>query len=278
MISASTTLKAHLAAEVTTLALCWKVVRKDGVTSGFTSFSRDLVVDGITYKASTGFTPTAIETSAGLAVDQLEVEAILNDTSITEADLQAGKYDYAAIEVFLVNYQDLTQGKLVLRVGTLGEVTVRKGVFVAEIRGLSQAFQRQIGELYSPTCRVKRLGDTRCKIDLAPYTHTLTVSAVTDQRTFAHANSLKPDGYFQMGLVEWLTGANAGLEIEVKTYASGVFTLVQPMPYTIAAGNTFKAIRGCDRTFETCRTVFNNVLNFRGEPHLPGIDQILKLP
>jgi uncharacterized phage protein (TIGR02218 family) len=278
MIPASPTLKTHLASEVTTLALCWKVTRKDGVASGFTSFSRDLVVDGITYKASTGFTPTAIETSAGLAVDQLEVEAILNDTSITEADLQAGKYDYAAIEIFLVNYQDLTQGKLVLRTGTLGEVTVRKGVFVAEIRGLSQAFQRQIGELYSPTCRVKRLGDNRCKIDLAPYTHTLTVSAVTNQRSFAHAASLKQDGYFQMGLVEWLTGANAGLEIEVKTYASGVFTLVQAMPYTIAVGNTFKAIRGCNRTFETCRTVFNNVLNFRGEPHLPGIDQILKLP
>jgi uncharacterized phage protein (TIGR02218 family) len=155
MIPASTALKNHLASEVTTLALCWKVTRKDGVTSGFTSFSRDLVVDGITYKASTGFTPTAIETSAGLAVDQLEVEAILNDTSITEADLQVGKYDYAAIEVFLVNYQDLTQGKLVLRVGTLGEVTVRKGVFVAEIRGLAQAFQRQIGELYSPTCRAR---------------------------------------------------------------------------------------------------------------------------
>jgi uncharacterized phage protein (TIGR02218 family) len=278
VIPASPTLKTHLASEVTTLALCWKVTRKDGVASGFTSFSRDLVVDSVTYKASTGFTPTAIETSAGLAVDQLEVEAILNDTSITEADLQAGKYDYAAIEVFLVNYQDLTQGKLVLRVGTLGEVTVRKGVFVAEIRGLSQAFQRQIGELYSPTCRVRRLGDTRCKIDLAPYTHTLTVAAVTDQRTFAHAASLKPDGYFQMGLVEWLTGANAGLEIEVKTYAGGVFTLVQAMPYTITAGNTFKTIRGCDRTFETCRTVFDNVLNFRGEPHLPGIDQILKLP
>jgi uncharacterized phage protein (TIGR02218 family) len=104
----SSALKAHLASEVTTLALCWKVMRKDGVTAGFTSFSRDLVVESVTYKASTGFTPTAIETSAGLAVDQLEVEAILNDTSITEADLQAGKYDYAAIEVFLVNYQDLT--------------------------------------------------------------------------------------------------------------------------------------------------------------------------
>ncbi len=278
MIAASAALKAHLAGEVTTLALCWKVVRKDGITSGFTSFSRDLVVEGVTYKASTGFTPTAIETSAGLAVDQLEVEAILNDPGITEADLQAGKYDHAAIEVFLVNYQDLTQGKLVLRVGTLGEVTVRKGVFVAEIRGLSQAFQRQIGELYSPTCRVKRLGDNRCKIDLAPYTHTLTVSGVTDQRRFVHATALQPDGYFQMGLVEWLTGANAGLEIEVKTYTSGVFTLVQPMPYAIATGDTFSATRGCDRTFTTCRTVFNNVLNFRGEPHLPGIDQILKLP
>lgn len=278
MIPLSSQLQAHLAGEVTSLAMCWKVTRQNGTTLGFTSFTQDLTIDSVVYKAASGFTPTAIQTSSGLAVDQLDVEAILDDASISEADLQAGKFDYATIEVFLVNHQDLSQGKLVLRAGTLGEVTVKKGLFTAEIRGLNEAFSRQIGELYSPTCRVKKLGDARCKVDLAAYTYTLTVSAVTDRRVFSHASSIQADGYFNQGIIEWLTGANTGLSLEVKTYASGQFELIQPMPYAIQTGNTFKAIRGCDRTFATCRDVFSNVINFRGEPHLPGIDQILKLP
>lgn len=49
------------------------------------------------------------------------------------------------------------------------------------------------------------------------------------------------------------------------------------MPYAIAAGDSYAVTPGCRRRFEEdCKAKFNNVINFRGEPHLPGTDKMLK--
>jgi uncharacterized phage protein (TIGR02218 family) len=106
MKNISEDLKNHLAGEVTTLATCWKLKRKDGEILGFTDHDKDLVVSGVSYKAATGFTPTAVQSHVGLAVDNLDVEGMLDSASITEADLMAGLYDFAEVEVFMVNYED----------------------------------------------------------------------------------------------------------------------------------------------------------------------------
>jgi uncharacterized phage protein (TIGR02218 family) len=53
-----------------------------------------------------------------------------------------------------------------------------------------------------------------------------------------------------------------------------VFTLSLPMLSAISAGHTFSVIAGCQKRLEDCRDKFSNVLNFQGEPHLPGIDQL----
>ena len=34
----------------------------------------------------------------------------------------------------------------------------------------------------------------------------------------------------------------------------------------------FRHCAGCDKTFATCKAKFDNALNFRGFPHLPGND------
>ena len=164
----SAALEAHLAEEVTTLATCWRVTRRDGLTHHFTDHDRDLVVDGATYRAATGYTRSAVSSDTTLAVDNLEIDGLLDAEEITEADLRGGRFDYAAVEMFLVNWADPGQGKLILRKGWLGEVTVsRTGVFHAELRGLAQALQQRIGELYAPECRAD-LGDARCKVPLWP--------------------------------------------------------------------------------------------------------------
>ncbi len=278
MIETTPELALHLGGEVTTLATCIRVIRRDGTVFAFTSGTEDLSIDGVCYKAKGGFSPAAsVETTQSLAVDSLEIEAILDDEGITEDDLRRGLFDGAGIDVFVVNWRDVSQGKLMLRRGTLGEVTLKRAQFAAEIRGLSQAFATQVGELYQPGCNVRRLGDERCKVDLTPFTHTLTVSAVhQSRRQFAHAANLQADHTFSFGTVKFLTGGNAGYEAEVKSYAGGVFTCQLPLPFEIAVGDSFHAIRGCDRTFNTCRAVFANQLNFRGFPHLPGVDEMLR--
>ena len=48
--------------------------------------------------------------------------------------------------------------------------------------------------------------------------------------------------------------------------------LWQPMAQPIAPGDTFIVTAGCDKRFATCRAKFDNAVNFRGFPHIPGND------
>lgn len=275
MKSISEGLNAHLAQEVTSLATCWKVTRRDSVVMGFTDHDVDVLYDGVTYAASSGFTPTAVAASAALNVDNLDVEGLLSADAVTEEDLIAGRYDHAEVEVFVVNYADLTQGKMVLRTGWLGEVTVRGGQFVAELRGLSQKLAARIGSSYTPACRA-RFGDARCGVSMAAYTHTGSVVEAVSRQVFEDSSRAEAAGYFDGGLVTFSSGANAGLSMEVKEFSGGRFTLALPMPGDVAPGDGYEAVAGCDKSFATCVARFGNAVNFRGEPHVPGTDRLLE--
>src|SRR5581483_8652977 len=96
--------------------------RKDGVVMGFTDHDRDLSFDGVTYQAASGFTASSVEDQLGLAVSNLDVQGALSSAAITEADLNAGRYDDAAVTIYLVNWQDVSQ-RVVLRSGFLGQVS-----------------------------------------------------------------------------------------------------------------------------------------------------------
>ena len=274
MRTASSNLTAHLAGEVTSIAICWKLTLVGGAVMGFTDHTADLTISSQLYKAATGFSPTSIETKDKFSVDNLDVAGILDAASITEVDIMAGKYDFAEIEIFMVNVTDLTQGVITHRRGWLGEVSLKNGQFVAEVRGLTQKLSQNIVEIYSPTCRAV-FGDTRCKANLASYTVGGTVNTVTSRQVFISNSMTQAAGYFSSGEVEWLTGANAGRRMEIKEFSNKQFTLVLPMPNNIAAGDTFNAIAGCDKTFNTCFSKFSNAVNFRGEPYVPGMDKML---
>lgn len=278
MITISAALDAHLSSETTTLATCWKATLTNGTIYGFTDHTEPIVYAGTTYQADAGYSPSSITTSEALAVDNLEVVGMLSNDAIAEADIHAGLWDYAEIEIFQVNYSDLTQGALYLRKGTLGEVRTGRTVFSAELRGMTQKLQQTIGELYSPSCRAT-FGDARCGVNLATYTFTGTVETVASNRQFTDSGLVNANGYFEYGLITWTGGLNVGLSMEVKTYTVGAVLLQLPMPYPVQVGDNFSLVAGCGkRIIEDCKTKFNNVVNFRGEPYFPGTDQLYKGP
>ena len=88
------------------------------------------------------------------------------------------------------------------------------------------------------------------------------------------------DGWFAGGVLTWESGANAGRSCEVRDWveASSRITLFLPQPFAIEVGDKFRAYPGCDKRLSTCTGRFANVLNFRGEPHLPGQDAMLSYP
>lgn len=292
----SPNLQAHLGLPVTTLATLWKVKRLDGVILGFTDHDQDIpynAIDGdglITYFAATGFTPTAQETGSDLGTDNLEVTAFLEVSAITDTDIRAGRYDFCTIEIRLVNYNDLTMGDLKLRTGSVGNVKSQNSMGFFEIRGLLFRLSTAIGEIFGPTCRAE-LGDSRCQVNLANFIQNGSVASVQDVRTFnPPANSLlmigsatpttpAPAKWFNAGVLTWLTGNNAGFTMEVRTWDGTTIGLFENMPFTIQVGDTYTVEPGCDLTrLGDCNTKFNNVINFRGEDTIPGMDQILMYP
>lgn len=271
-------LEAHFQQEVTTFATCWKAILANGTIYGFTDHTRSIVFEGVTYLASTGYTPSAVVTTENLSVDNLEVMGMLTAEVIVDRDIEAGLWDYAEIEIFVVNYADLTQGKYYQRKGWLGEVKTGRTAFVAELRGLSQKLQQTIGQLFSPTCRAT-LGDSRCKVNLASFTFSGTVQTVASNRQFTDASLVQANGYFDYGTITFTGGLNNGISMEIKTYTTGSVLLQLPMPYSVQVGDSFSIVAGCaKRLTEDCKTKFNNVINFRGEPHMPGNDAIFKGP
>ena len=274
----SAALAQHLADEATTLATCWQITRRDGVVLGFTDHVRDLAVDGVTYQAASGYTRTAIRGTADLAVDNLDVESVFSDDGITEEDLRAGRYDFAEVRMFLVNYQDLSQGILKLRRGWLGEVTIRDGIYVAELRGMTQRPQMTVGEVYAPDCSAD-LGDARCGVDLSALEESATVDAVTGATAF-ETTLVQATGWYDGSELTWTGGANAGQTVAVRSWVaeSGTLSLFLPALYPMQADDAFTIRPGCDKSFATCRAKFDNAVNFRGFPHVPGADQVLSYP
>jgi len=277
----------HLEGSSLTVATLVRMTRRDGTVLGFTDHDTDLVWDGDTFYASGGYVPTSIQTTATLSVDNLMIEGPFT-TTLPKADLIAGLYDKCTIEVMLVNYADLTMGAMVLQAGEIGEVTLMDYQFKAEFRSKIDKLQAQVGEVTTPDCRAA-LGDSRCGITLAEWTETGDVSAVTDDKTFAatidapyvavmntHADNadIRASGWFDGGRLTWTSGDNNGLSMEVyaQTYAAGSFsfTLFLDMPYDIGVGDTFSVYPGCPKLISTCISKFDNVLNFRGEPFVPG--------
>jgi uncharacterized phage protein (TIGR02218 family) len=273
-------LLAHYQSGNTALAWGLKITRADAQVFGFTSHQRDVVISGTTYLAGPGLDVSSLAMSAGFGVDNAELTILADDTTFTVESLLSGRWDGAAFEVFRFNWADLTQGRDVIMRGNLGNVTPRAGAFVVELRGLQQYLQQPVGAPSTKTCRA-RLGDALCTKNLAAFTHTGTVTAVTSAQVFEDSSRTEADDYFGEGILTWLTGDNAGLSVKVKTYSSATdtFTLLLPMVLPIQVGDTYSAVAGCrKRLQEDCRDKFSNVLNFQGEPHRPVVDEITAYP
>jgi len=165
----SAALFAHLQGDTLTTANCVRLARTDGVVMAWTDCNIPLTFDGMTYAASDGVGLRNLKAAAGTGVDNMETVLLLMPGGITEDGIRAGLYDNAPVTLSLVNWADLSQGSLTLLRGRVGEITLTDGQCVAEVRSLSQLLQQQIGDVTSPSCRVRRLGDAQCKVDMTRF-------------------------------------------------------------------------------------------------------------
>jgi uncharacterized phage protein (TIGR02218 family) len=75
-----------------------------------------------------------------------------------------------------------------------------------------------------------------------------------------------------------MSGANCGLST-IVLQVSGSTIQIRDLPrLPIENGCRVELREGCDKKFATCTERFNNAINFRGEPHLPGNDLLTRYP
>lgn len=268
-------LQTFLDAGETTMVHCWKVTRTDGTEQGFTEHDLDLEFGGVTYKAASGFTATQVESSLGLAVDNLNADGALSDDTINEDDLAAGRYDDAEVELFWVNFNNVAQ-RILLSKGNIGQVKRGELAFSAELRSMTQRLQQKTGRTYQRTCDAI-LGDAACKVNLNSFDTTGTVTNVEDNRRITLSGmSNDTEGFYTLGFIEWTSGLNDGLKFEIKAHSPGVIVLWEQTPFDIGVGDTARIVAGCDKSIATCHAKFSNTANFQGFNLIPGSDYLTR--
>lgn len=268
-------MSAFLERELTSFAVCWRVERRDGVAIGLTSHDRDLIVDDFLYRSGPGIAPSALEDGDVLQADALEVGGALSSGAISAEDLRAGRWNGAKVRVFAVDWADPDQRVQLVR-GELGAVAIERGRFSAELRGPGAELDRPVVEETSPYCRAE-LGDRRCRVDMSGRKQVATVvGSASGQITVDIAEPLA--GAWSGGRLRWLSGRNSGLSSIVLNSLGSNLRLTGAPIANPDMGDLVEIAEGCDKRFATCRDRFANALNFRGEPHLPGVDLLTRYP
>jgi uncharacterized phage protein (TIGR02218 family) len=265
-------LAVHLAGDATTTCHAWRLTRRDGVVLGFTDHDRDLMLAGTVFRAASGFAASESEEAAGLGASAGEVAGGFSSDAINEADLAAGRFDGARVELFLVNWAAPSQHML-LSVREVGEVTRAGDRFTAELRSLAHRLDQPQGRLYNRRCDAV-LGDRHCRVDLGSYSAT-GVIAVQEDRSHLLVSDLAGfgSGFFDRGSLVFEDGETAQVDAHILL-DDGIarLTLWLPLEREVVSGARLTITAGCDKSFATCKARFGNGLNFRGFPHVPGSD------
>ncbi len=269
---------AWLEAKVSSIAICWRLARPDGVVLGFTSHDRDLRIRGVTYRANPGITPSAIVQGEGLEGDSMSIEGVLEADSLTAADLAMGRWQGAALEIFACDWAAPTAEVLYLSRGRLGDVTRpglgRRGSFRVELLADIDLAAELLPLRLSPTCR-NALGDHGCGVSLDG--HRLDWRLAGGEGSLIVLEPGLDDlGRFSQGSVRFLEGHFTGIDRFISETGPSGLLLDSDLPAGALAGVRVRLTPGCDKRLSTCRQRFDNVRMFGGEPHVPGTDALLR--
>lgn len=257
-----------------TLAFCWRLDRRDGVTLGLTSHDRPLRIGNFDYAATPGMVPSAIRQTGTLEAAIMDVEGALSSASISAQDLADGRWDGASVVLHLTEWAEPGVLWLELARGALGPVRQKDGAFVAALNGGKAVLGGAIVPATSPTCRAT-LGDARCRVDLATRRRIVRVDGLTGDGVAVAGLDGAP---FVDGRLRWLGGPRCGLWEGIIGAEPGLLLLEEPPGVAIAAGTLALIEQGCDKRIATCSSRFGNAANFRGEPYLPGNDLLTRYP
>jgi uncharacterized phage protein (TIGR02218 family) len=264
----------------------WKLVRKDGQVFAFTSLDRDIEWGGVTYRTCNSLSSSASESAADLSsVGNVELAGILDDAAIKQADLYAGLFDDAFVDVWVIPYNGEPDDQAPFRVaaGWTGKVVRMEGNFTAEILGGGARLQQAaLVRFITPGCSwdfgVMNDKGIGCPVDAEARKVAGAIVTSSALRSVVHfSGAVDPGGtsIWNGGTIVWTSGLNAGVSCQVDTldWGAPALSLWDLAPYPPAPGDTFDIKPGCPYTSTACKQ-YGAYLSFGGYDNVPGPDAL----
>lgn len=304
MKSVSTALLNHLRSSATTTCGLIEIgPLPNGEYLRMTSLDRDVIYEGATYYARTGFDAAATVSTSDLGIDNSEIATLEpeypNTAGITVEMIDRGDLDAVEYRQYWVDYENLDAGSVLWSAGLIGEQYITKDNLVRlELRSWSQLMkQRSVVQLYSKTCRADfgsgypgsgALREERfpCNYDLTGEWVSATVTSVGNEvvREFTIVDMdtypiIPIDAYYAPGLVQWTSGDNIGQSQEIESFTVDTgydVTLLMTTRNPVQVGDTLRMRRGCTKLWSghnSCET-YENQEWFRAEKDIPVGDGI----
>ena len=268
---------------------------------GLTSNTRDMTLPGhsVTFRSAAGMIPSEMTQSFG-EVATMEFQGFYSDNLFTAEDVINGKLTDASVEIFASPWDDVNLGELVFFTGNLAELEHHDTYFKGEVRGLSARLSQETGPVTSRSCRVAfrsaACGHTASTVTIGgntfniQYSGTLGGNVIQSTRSFLTVSlnpwpdPIIPQNFFQNGKVT-INGVTRQIAESFSADEDDVpepevpltLKLKRPFPFTPELGDAVTIIAGCNKRVEDCQK-FNNIVNFRGEPYVPGLEVINRVP
>ncbi|MDR2777415.1 MAG: DUF2163 domain-containing protein [Rickettsiales bacterium] len=278
MKSIGSDLARSLAEHTVDLSKCFKITLKNGDTLGFTEGPKDIRLDDLLYRSCCGFEEDRQTSFSDMTSGNCNLIAIIDNVNVDRREVLSGKFDGAAVDIFMVNREHLDYGKITIIGGFVDSIGIEGEKIRFDIVGVLSVLEKTMGDIYSPLCRAE-FCDHRCSLDAQNYTFSGTIASLTSEIEF-HTSSEsvleKEDDYFKYGLVRFIDGPSASSSMEIKQSHEGNIVLNTSLANGMELGNQFTLVAGCDKKFSSCIEKFQNAINFRGEPNLPRTTKVYK--
>lgn len=261
--------------ELDTIAMLWRVERRDGIALGLAAHDRDIVAGHLRYHAAPGMLPSAIEMDDGLDPLDMDIGGALSHDLIRSDDLAAGRWDHAAVRIGLIDWEQPDEGAGWFWHGHLGAVSSEGSRFSAELRGLKAGLDQPFAPVASPSCRAEFCGPG-CGLGRAAFEQVAMVETADDAGLVFAGVGPDAAAALVLGRLRWISGRNCGLDAQIIGQSGSGLQIDGRLGHAPQPGDRALLIQGCDKSLATCAARFGNAINFRGEPHLPGNDLLTR--
>lgn len=248
--------------------------REDGIGFSVTNHDRPIAWRDVRAVVDASFRVSEIALERNMVGSRATLRMAANGSAVRPWFMSSDRWLSASVTVEGMQWEDRSQ-HYVACTGELGGVQRHGDNLVLDVLVTPPALREQPCIETSAECRAK-LGDELCRVNMRTRRMSCKVEAKAGAEFTIEGQSNL--GRFAFGRLRWLTGRNSGRYQEILHAEGASIRLREPPPSQVDVGDVVLLTEGCDGRLQTCQSRFANVANFRGEPHLPGTDFLLRYP